>query len=174
MIAPRNRLLFWFAVIGVPFSVLAGVHPASFGVCAVVITALLLVVAWDALRSPRRLEGLEAEAPPVSRLALKKEGQIALRLRNASRRARSLRLALPLPQEFATEWDELAITLPDETEWSGFSWICLPKKRGRFPVESIHVEASSPLGFWNARKMLLLKTEIRVYPNLRKERKGMN
>lgn len=173
MISPRNRLLFWFAVIGVPFSALAGVHPTSLGICAIVIAGLLLLVAWDALRSRRRLDGLAVEATPVSRMALEKEGTIELLMRNVSQGSRAIRLALPLPAEFATACEELAVTLPAESEWSKVSWPCRPKKRGRFLVETLYVEIPSPLGFWNVRKTLPLKTEIRVYPNMRKERKGL-
>lgn len=173
MISPRNRLLFWFAVITVPFSVLAGVYPVSQGICVGVITGLLLLVAWDAFRSRRRLEGLSLETTPIARMALGREGVIELLVRNASRKARCLRVALPLPAEFSVIHEELSITLPDKTEWSKISWPCLPKKRGRFSANTLYVEVPSTLGFWDARKALPMATEIRVYPNMRRERKSL-
>jgi uncharacterized protein (DUF58 family) len=173
MIVPRNRLLFWFAAIGVPFSVLAGVLPASAAVCLGVILLLILVAAWDAWHSRKGLSGINVTVPPVSRLALEKEGAIELCLHNESRRDRTLRLALPLPEEFVTPYEELKVTVPRENVWSRFSWTCQPRKRGKYLLEAAHVEAPSSLGFWNIRKRLSVQGEIRVYPNLNKDRKEL-
>ncbi len=174
MIVPRHRLLFWFAVIGLPFSVLAGVHPATLVVCLLVITAFILVAIWDAISSRRILDGIHLVAPPISRLAFEKDGQVELRLQNQTLQARTLRLALPLPVEFTTPWDELSVALPAEAEWSKFTWPCRPTRRGRFSLDAAYAEASSPLGFWNVRRRLPVSAEIRVYPNLQKDRLGLS
>ena len=58
MIVPRQRLLFWFAVIAVPFSLVAGVSPGAFGLAAAIIGALVVVALVDALRARGRLAGL--------------------------------------------------------------------------------------------------------------------
>jgi uncharacterized protein (DUF58 family) len=173
MIAPRNRLLLWFALIVLPFSVLAGTYPSTLAVCLAAIAVLLLVIIGDAVMSRRIFEGIRVDAPAVSRMGLDKDGQIELRLQNETRKPRTLRLALPLPTEFAAPWDVLDIALPEAAEWSKFEWICRPEKRGCFPVDAAYLESASPLGFWSVRKSLPLRTEIRVYPNLQKERKGL-
>ena len=72
MIVPRNRLLFWFAVIAVPFSVLAGAMPETLGLCAVVLAALGALVLIDAILSPRALQGVAVDVPPVTRMNLEK------------------------------------------------------------------------------------------------------
>lgn len=173
MIAPRNRLLFWFALVAVPFSALAGALPAALGVSVGMISALLFVVILDALLSRRGLEGIHLDAPAVSRLGLEKDGQIELRVQNPTRRSRMLRLALPLPAEFAAPYEELDVALPEDTEWSKLSWSCRPGRRGNYPLRAVYLESASPLGFWSTRKSLPLPGEIRVYPNLQKERKGL-
>src|SRR5207302_9243101 len=62
---------------------------------------------------------------------------------------------------------------PGGSEWSRFSWPCLPLKRGNYRIASIHLEAPSRLGFWAARAVLPATGEIRVYPNLIKERRNL-
>lgn len=173
MIVPRNRLIFWFAVAGLPFSVLAGTHPAGLAVCAVAMTGLIVLATVDALRSRRLFEGIAVEVPPVTRLAHEKDGQIELRIRNPSGQRRELRLALGLPTEITTPWDELHVALPGESEWSKIRWDCHPEKRGCYTLEAAYLEATSPLGLWSARTRRPLQAEIRVYPNMQKDRMGL-
>lgn len=173
MIVPRNRLLFWFAVIAVPFSVLAGAMPETLGLCAVTLAALGALVLADAFLSSRSLTGVGVEVPPVTRMNLDKDSQIEVKLRGPASRARSLRVALTLPEEFSSSYDELDVALPEGSEWSKLPWPCRPGRRGKFTLQAVHVEAVSPLGFWSVRQTLPLNGEIRVYPNLQKEQKGL-
>jgi len=173
MIAPRNRLLVWFALIGVPFAALAGILPSAFFVCLALIAALLIAAVWDAVMSRRALTGIRLVAPPVSRMALDRAGEIDIRVQNESRKSRRLRLALPLPGEFTAPKDDIDVLLPAGAEWAKLPWACTPEKRGSFPLSGVRVESPSPLGFWNARSTLPLEGEIRVYPNMQKERQGL-
>jgi uncharacterized protein (DUF58 family) len=102
-----------------------------------------------------------------------RDARIELRLQNRPRRARTVRVALPLPAEFATACDELTVALPAETEWVKFPWACRPRKRGNFSLRSLRVESASPLGFWNKRLTLPLEAGLRVYPNMERERTGL-
>lgn len=173
MIAPRNRLLFWFALIALPFSALAGALPSTLAVCIALIAILVIVAACDAFLARRAFDGIHLEMPAISRLAIDKEGEIELRLQNQSLRRRTLRLAIPLPPELPTSWDELNLSLPESAEWSRFPWTCHPAKRGNYRLAAAYLESPSPLGFWNARKRFPMNVEVRVYPNLQKERKSL-
>jgi len=174
MIVPRNRLSLWFALISLPFSVLAGAQPSTLPVCIGVNVIFLFLVVLDAMLSRRIFEGIRVETPAVSRLALDKEGQIELRIQNTTRAPRIIKLALPLPAQFASPWDELTVSLPQESEWSKCLWICQPGRRGSFTLAAIYMECPSPFGFWSARKTISLQSEIRVYPNMHKDRKGLS
>jgi uncharacterized protein (DUF58 family) len=173
MIAPRNRLLVWFAIVGVPFAALAGIVPSALVPSVALIAAFGAVAVWDAVRSRRAFEGIELVAPPVSRMAIDRPGQIELRVRNGMRRRRLLRVAVPLPSGFATPADDLDVLLPAEAEWARLPWACTPEKRGAFSVKSAHLESPSPLGLWNARLHVPLDAEIRVYPDMRAERQAL-
>ncbi len=99
----------------------------------------VLVAVIDAALTWRRLEGIRLETAAVSRMALGKDGQIELRLQNPTRQARTLRLALPVPSEFSTPYDELTVVLPEGSEWSKFAWACRPGKRGNFSLGPAHI-----------------------------------
>lgn len=170
MIVPTNRLLTVTALGVVPLSVLAAIVPATAGLVALALAALVLVVLIDAFRAPDQLAGLSVQAPPVVRLSKDREGVIELRLKNENARTRSLRLALALPASLTTTLDEQTLELPAQTPGVRLAWRCLPTRRGRFPVERVFLETGSPLGFWVARGPAPITLEIRVYPNLLQER----
>lgn len=173
MIIPRNRLLIWFAVVVPPFSILAALSPTAFWISGAVIGLFLVAVAVDAWLARPMLAGIQVELPPVIRMSLGQETKLTLRIQNLAKTKRQIRLALPLAAEFASPQEEMDVILPAQSEWSQLTWPCRPLKRGNYPVASAHVEGASPLGFWNRRMRLPVASEIRVYPNLLEERKGL-
>ncbi len=173
MIVPSNRLLFWFAIIAVPFSLVAGVSPGAFGLACAAIGGLVAIALVDALRARGTLDGLRVELPPVTRMALQRDTEIELTLRHPVRPQRILRLVLPMPAGFDQPRQELLVALPEGSDCSRLSWACRPRKRGTFHLKSAAAEGSSPLGFWGVRARVPVSAEIRVYPNLAHERKSL-
>jgi uncharacterized protein (DUF58 family) len=96
-----------------------------------------------------------------------------VRIRNERQRQRGLRFALAWPREIKTASETLDAILPAESEWSRLAWLCTPLRRGNYRFDTAYVEGHSPFGFWNARKTLPVRSEIRVYPNLLNERKSV-
>jgi uncharacterized protein (DUF58 family) len=166
MIVPRNRLLFWFAVIVLPFALLAAVEPAVATLAMLVIAVFLLVVVADATTAPRSLAGLGLELPPVVRFSKDRGGKLEVRVRNPRQTPRLLRLALALPRQIESPQEDATVALPAGSEWSRISWRCVPRRRGNYRLSSASLEVSSPLGFWDARRLVPASCEIRVYPNL--------
>jgi uncharacterized protein (DUF58 family) len=173
MLAPRNRLLFWVALVVLPFALLAAAEPAAGRFSLLAIGVLAALVLADAFGARRNLAGLSIELPAIVRLSKDREGKLELRIRNPTQKPTMLRLALPLPREIESPQEDARIALPQESEWSRLSWRCVPRRRGAFQLESAHLETSSPFGFWDARKSVPTKSELRVYPNLLTERKGL-
>lgn len=173
MIVPRARLLFWVAVIVLPFALLGAASPAAGGISVLSIAIFLLLAAIDALGAQAALAGFSVELPEVVRLAKDRAGKIECRIRNARGKAAQLRLAPALPRQIRSPRQELDVTLAAATEWSRIAWDCRPAKRGSFPLRAVYIEGGSPLGFWAARRALPTDAEIRVYPNLLTERRGL-
>src|SRR4051812_34335908 len=96
---PSNKLLFWFAVIALPASLIGALMPAFALWCYLLIFLLLLVVVLDAVLGLRNLGGLKIELPAVVRCSKERPASIEFKIGNASARARRVRIGLPLPQE---------------------------------------------------------------------------
>jgi uncharacterized protein (DUF58 family) len=173
MLVPRNRLLFWFAVVVLPFAFLGAVEPAALNFSVLPIVAFVLLAVMDAFRGRSALAGISLALPAIARMSKEREGKLELRIHNPSQRPRALRLALALPREVESRDEDAQMLLPGDAEWSHFPWRCRPRARGRFLLETARIGSASPLGFWEVRETLRAKTEIRVYPNLLRERKNL-
>lgn len=173
MIVPSSRLLFWVAVVVLPFALLAGVVPAAATVSLSLIGGFFLISIIDAIGSRQSLAGLGVELPDVIRMSKEREAKMELRIFNPSKQKRIVRVALELPREIKAAEEEIDAALPGESEWSRIAMTCTPMQRGNYRLNSAFIESSSPFGLWAARKTVPVKSEIRVYPNLLAERKNL-
>jgi uncharacterized protein (DUF58 family) len=173
VIVPSNRLLFWIAVIVLPFAFLAAVVPVALGLCLCIIALLLILVLVDAALATRALGGISVELPAVARMSKDRDSMIDVRIRNPDQKRRTLRFGLPLPRQIESVHEDEIITLPAESEWSHFKWHCRPQLRGNYRLQTACLEARSVLGFWSFRKRVPVASEVRVYPNLLTERRNL-
>ncbi len=173
MIVPSSKLIFWVAAVVLPFALLGAVAPAAMLVSALFIGGMLLLAIADALGARASLAGIGVEFAPVTRLAKDREGKLEVRIRNARQLQKKLRIALAWPGEFKPANEERETILPPASEWSRLTWLCTAIKCGRYKLDAVFLEGSSPLGFWSVRKTQPLRSEIRVYPNLLTERKNL-
>jgi len=173
MIVPRQRLIFWVAVIVLPFAILGAVEPGAALVSAMAISGLLLVALVDALGAFNRLAGISVTLPPLARMSRDRQSRLEVRIRNQRQQPRVLRLGLPLPREIQCPTEELQLMLPAQSEWSRLDWACCPRRRGSYRLATAHIETNSALGFWAVRRQFEAGSEIRVYPNLLQEGKDL-
>ncbi len=173
MIVPHSRLLVWFALVVVPFALLGAIEPVAAVVSLACIGGFFLMVLSDAVAAPSGLNGISVELPEVVRLSKDRETMIELRIRNTGQKRKQLRLALAFPRAIDSPQEDARVELPAASEWSRFAWACRPRQRGCFALEAVHVEGSSPLGFWAVRRKLPARCEVRVYPNLFSDRKSL-
>ena len=170
MIVPQTRLLFWFAVIVLPFAALGTVYPDAFLFSVVLIAGLMAVASLDAVLAFGRLDGLSVELPEVLRASKDRPLVIPVSIHNGRQRRLRLRLGLTLPRELQAALDDVLVVLPDGAEWSRLEWTCQPVKRGNFRIQRAFLETNSRFGFWVVRGSVPVQGEVRVYPNLLAER----
>lgn len=173
MIVPRTRLLLWFALIVVPFATLAGVVPGTRVVALVVIGAFVLAALIDALLAIRLLQGIALELTSLIRSTQDRPFVLTTKVRNPGQRPRALRFALAWPVSMRPAAEETVAQLPAENEWSTFDWTATALERGKFQIHFARIEAASPLGFWARWKTLAVSSEVRVYPNLARDRNNL-
>jgi uncharacterized protein (DUF58 family) len=170
MITPHTRLICWTAAVVVPFAALAGAAPQTLLAALAIILLFAALVAADALRARSGLLGARVEMPPVVRWQNGRPGILPLEIHHRAEKGRFLRLGIAFPREIESEKADYIVGLPDGAEASRFDWPCRPMRRGQFHLHDVHVEATSPFGFWTARETWPAQCEIRVYPDLYSER----
>lgn len=169
MIIPTSRLLFLTAV----FVLLVTVATASGAMIAVVAAFFLLVCAVDSIAGRRKTQRIHATLPLITRLSKNREGFISVLVQNVVSSALKIRLGLPLPASLPGNAD-LTLQLPEGSEFSQAEFVCTPERRGKYLINKIYIEVSSPLKLWNIRRSEAAQAEIRVYPNLSEERRKLS
>jgi uncharacterized protein (DUF58 family) len=172
-LVPQNRLLIWTTLVALPFAALAGMAPAAWLPSLTIIGALAALAVLDATLSVNRLDGIQVRFPPLVRLTRDRAGEIAFSVHNPKQRRLLLRLGVPLAEETFGCNPEMQLLLPGDCADSRASLACLPRKRGRFELDKAFLGIGSRLGFWELRTAAPARCEIRVYPNLLGERKGV-
>jgi len=173
MIVPRTRLLFWFAVVALPFSVLGALYAQAGPMAVALIAGLAALAVVDAAASYGRLDGIGVKLPEVLRLSKDRAGSIEVTVQNESKKARRLRLGLALPRELASPREDVDVLLPAGADQSRLEWPVTPARRGNFRLRRAFLETASWLGFWAIRANVPAMCEVRVYPNLLAERRNL-
>ena len=175
MLIPQNRLLLVVAVLVVPLAALAGLLPFLAGGFALAGIALVAVAALlDAgLGLARAGRGVEWSLPEVVRLSKGRAGTVPVVVRNTrpGAPARRLRVGLGWPERIHTSTPERLLPLASGVERTRFEWPCTGRRRGRYPVTRAYFEEASPLGLWAVRRSAPVACELRVYPDLRADRR---
>jgi uncharacterized protein (DUF58 family) len=156
-----------------PFATVAGVLPAAAPAAALLICAFIVMVSFDALLAFRAVQDVSVAGAETVRLSKDRAGQLEVLFKNSASSRRVLRFGLPLPREIESPQEDLLVEIPGAGKTSRVGWPCIPRRRGNYSLDCCHVEGASPLGFWSARAALPLRTELRVYPDLMKERRNV-
>ena len=173
MIVPSFRLLLWFAIIALPFSVLGAVYPNALGVSVALISVLLVVILLDVALSFAQLDAIVVELPDLIRVSKDRPAILTVNIIKPVAVALRLRLGLALPRELVSPNEDVTVSLASEVETSQIAWTFTPNRRGNFRLTTAFLETSSRLGLWAIRRAAPVRCEIRVYPNLIAERKHL-
>ena len=173
MIIPSSRLVALAAVL-IPVTAAGMVHPAGHAVAAGLGIILFCLAAGDAVAGLRRAAPLAVTLPEVIRMARHKPGQFLLGITNPGRRPLSLEIALPLPDSVESEAPVLAVTVPGGAESSQVAWEGTAHRRGGFTLDAIGLGVPSPFRLWTVRRVLPAACELRVYPDVARERRNVS
>ena len=156
-----------------PVSVMAAMAPPAAG-AGIGLAALLVIVATaDAAASRHRLAGVRVSLPEVVRLSVGRDGKMPLSVENPDITVRQLRLGFAFPQEIYSLHPDLRTDLPAEAKSSLVEWPFKGLKQGLYRIDDCYLETPSRLGFWAVRRTEAVGAEIRVYPDVLRERKSL-
>jgi len=172
MFVPRTRLLVWFALTTLPLS-LVGAMATSPLISFAGTFAFVMIAIIDAALAADVLRDIRVELPDMIRFSKNRENVIELCVTHSGAVNRDVRFGLALPEAFASSYEDLSAILPANQERVSLTWPCTPLKRGQFRLETCYLETPSPLGFWARRGSVPVASELRVYPDLSRERNNL-
>lgn len=174
MIAPSPRLIGLALFPGVPLLTVAFLpHPAA-PLCQALLALLLLTAMLDALTASKPLASFAPEPPPVLRAVKDRETHIEIPINRSPASALTLNVALDLPAAIEFAAPITSIRIPGGIERAAIPFTFTPRHRGRYPLSALHAETRSRLlRLWTCKKRFPLESELRVYPNLREDRRGL-
>lgn len=170
MLVPSNRLLLYVGILGIPLFTALGIIGAPAEVMIGVALLAALLVALDAPGAVASIRAVKVALPEMTRTSKGREFELEATISNPGLVCRALRLGLQFPPGLHCEKPILALTLNPAAERNCAAWKVLAAERGNFRFGMIHLEGTSRLGLWHGRRAVKCAAEIRVYPDLRRER----
>jgi uncharacterized protein (DUF58 family) len=169
--APEPRLL-WITALGLVPALTAAVAVPELALYGLGWIGLwTLVLAIDAARVPRQLTPLRAKAVHPQNLNKDRPGTWTLHLSGVQNLGDALTLGVAWPQTLAGSPESLHIRVPPDTDHVRLDWPCTARSRGVFRWDAIHAQLLSPWGFWVGRIRVPVPGEIRVHPDLWRDRR---
>ena len=165
-LVPTSRLLWLAGLTIVPLATLLGAWPEGRGLLLLGLLAVALLASLDAFLALPRLRAVAVDAPPVLHGAKGREVELAVEVGGLGA---ATRFGLSLPDVVRCSAPVVTVQAPGGTA----RWVLQVLKRGKHHFGRLYMEARSPLGLWERRASLPLGTELHVYPDLRRERRGL-
>lgn len=170
MLVPSNRLLLQVSILGIPVFTVLGLIGAPAAVMVGVALLAVLLVALDAPGALGSIRAVKVTLPEMIRTSKGRDFELEAVIVNPGLVCRALRIGLPFPAALRCEKPILAITLNSAAERNRATWQILAAERGNYRITTLHLEGTSRLGWWLGRRTVKCQVEVRVYPDLRRER----
>jgi len=170
MFVPSTRLLWFTALVIVPVWLVLGMTGVPLEMLALLGAVVLVSAILDAVLSLKKLAGVTVQLPPLVRTSKGKHFTLEARVHDTTAQCRALRLGLGLDRMLDAESVEVRVDLPADGAGALARWPITALERGSFWIEQAFVETRSRLGLWDMRRAVPVKCEVRVYPDLSRER----
>jgi len=173
MIVPTLRLVVCYGLILPPLAILSALAPGAGSLALATGSGLMAAALADAAFASFSSRGIEIRLPPVVRMVNGRKGAVEIGLENGRGTNAAIRVGLQTPPEIKSPLEYLSVLLKAGESVAHLLWPCTPLSRGTFRIDACYVETPSFLGLWAFRKRLEVSCEVRVYPSLENERKGL-
>lgn len=167
---PSKRLLWIVALVIVPAWLVLGMAGAPVELLILAGIAVVGLAALDAMTSMRQLDGASVLLPPLVRTSKSKHFDLEAVVTKTGGPVGRLRLGLPLPRQLAVDSPEASFSMPANGGPAKPLWKVQALERGSFNILRCHLETPSRLGLWDMRSAVSCQCEVRVYPDLSRER----
>lgn len=172
MIVPTSRSVRLFAVTVLPAALVLAAVPAARLAVSAGCLLIAAIAAADAFLAERRGRGITLEFPARLKLSQDREATVSFTVSHRDALPARVAVALQSPEGFSSTCQVHPVELPEAGQVR-VQWPITGKRRGSFTLPPCRLRVRSPLGLWHAQGSRPADTELRVYPNLRGERKGL-
>ncbi len=172
-IVPSTKLIYSAAIVLLPVSILMAVMPVAANVGVGLVVLMIVFAGVDAVFSRHRLDGVQVALPEVVRVSAGREGEFTLEINNPGNRINKLRLGIAFPHQIYSRQSDIVLELPVDAIQSLIKWQFKALKQGLYLLENCILETPSRYGFWALRRVQAIRAELRVYPNLLRDRKQL-
>ncbi|WOO42176.1 DUF58 domain-containing protein [Rubellicoccus peritrichatus] len=172
--APTGRSLIYAAVL-LPSTLVAPLAPGLMWFALLLYSIWFLTAFFDWWQSRSCYDGVQIEITPVCRLSKDNPGSLEIFLKKSNGNSDSLVLMLGIPfhDTIESDMDTLEVQLKGIAPFWTVKWPVVSRQRGVFKIRKVYAATHSRWGFWELRKSFDVVGEIRVYPNLRRERQQL-
>ncbi|MBD3420653.1 MAG: DUF58 domain-containing protein [Chitinivibrionales bacterium] len=173
MIRPRMLLVVCSAVVLIPLLSVAVAMPGASRIALTAATVYTLCVLLDLLICLSTKRTIAISLPPVVRCIVGDTCTVPIFITRHHPSLRQLHCTCALPPQIRAATSIVSITLNSEEERPTAQLQVIASTRGKFRLEGILCEYASRLGFFALRSRHAPECEVRVYPDLRQEFRGM-
>ncbi|MEM7515611.1 MAG: DUF58 domain-containing protein [Planctomycetota bacterium] len=173
---PSNRLIWLAAIVAIPaFTVIVYDGGVWRLVGILRLLAATVLSNLDSYLSRGALAAVTCEAADLVRGTKGRDLSFPVTFSNAGGPLSEIRHSLSASTAYRIN-GEVIRTIPslDSGKQISVTYPLIPLQRGRFFIESIHIETRSLLGLWLMRRGYDLNVEMRIYPDLSIERKRLS
>jgi uncharacterized protein (DUF58 family) len=170
MFVPSTRLLWITALAVVPVWLVLGMMGAPLELLLLLGGVALVAAILDVVLSLKKLSMVSMRLPDLVRTSKGKHFVLEARVSDAAAQCTGLRIGLPLDRQLEAEAPDVLVELPEDGKGALAKWEITALERGSYLIGQAYVETRSKLGLWDMRRALSFKCEVRVYPDLSRER----
>jgi len=169
MFSPSNRLIF-FSILLAPVLALSGLGRTGLLLAASVYALFLILALLDYYTASNRNATFTVSAPETVRVQKNSSTEFTVAVHLSGKAKLShITVGLAIPFELGPNNEVQQIARTDETFVS--TWSIHPQRRGAFAIDHTYLRWLSPMGLWEIKKKLPITTTVRVFPDLRRDRR---
>ncbi len=170
MFVPSQRLLWITGLIVTPLALILGLAGVGFEVIALIGALFVVLSMLDAVGSLSLMRGLKVTLPDMVRTSKSKIFDLLATIQDAAKGCTTLDLGIAFPPDLEVDSVQISTPLHLGAGSDAVAWKVLAAERGVYRLPMVYLQTPSRLGLWDMRRAMPVSCEIRVYPDLSREK----
>ncbi|MBL9117037.1 MAG: DUF58 domain-containing protein [Verrucomicrobiaceae bacterium] len=170
MFVPSTRLIWLAGIVGIPLMFGLGFSGLDGMTLALAGAVVLLILMVDGMRSLSLLSQVSVELPETVHTTKSKTFNLEAIVSGLNNKTSCLRLGLPFPRALEAAEEIVQMSAVKKPNSGRASWKVTSLDRGHHEFDVVYAEVRSYWHLWDIRRAIPVKCEVRVYPDLSREK----